>query len=70
MQSLIAKILMKLFDIHNSSSDNCPLNSRQAEYLIKCTEDNASQIKKLKQLAYLTIAIITLFGSTNLMSSL
>jgi len=67
MLKLIASAIMQLFNIHKlRESDNCPLNSLQAEYLIKLSEANTSRIQKLEKLAYVTIGTIVAFGITNL----
>lgn len=66
MLKLIATAIMQLFNIQLRESDNCPLNSLQAEYLIKLSEANTSRIQKLEKLAYVTIGTIVAFGITNL----
>jgi len=71
MLKLIANALMQLFNIHKlRESDNCPLNSLQAKYIIELSEGNTIRIQKLEKLAYITIGIIVMFGSTNLASSI
>jgi len=70
MYKLISDAIMRLFDIHKlRESDDCPLNTLQARYIIESLEGNTTRIQKLEKLAYVTIAIIVLFGCTNLATS-
>jgi hypothetical protein len=70
MYKLMVEMIMQLFNIHRlKESDNCPLNSLQAKYIIELSEGNTLRIRKLEKLAYITIGIIVMFGSTNLVSS-
>lgn len=70
MYKLISDAIMRLFDIHKlRESDDCPLNTLQARYIIESLEGNTMRIQKLEKLAYVTIAIIVLFGCTNLATS-
>jgi hypothetical protein len=70
MPTLIADAIMRLFDIHKlRQSDNCPLNSLQAEYIIKSLEGNTMRIQKVERLIYVAIALIVLIGCTNIATS-
>lgn len=67
MISMMLQALMKLFDIHKlRQSDDCPLNSLQAEYIIKSVEGNTIRIQKVEKLLYVVIALIVLIGCTNI----
>lgn len=58
---------MRLFDIHKlKESDNCPLNSLQAEYIIKSIEGTTMRIQKVEKLLYVAIALIITIGCTNI----
>jgi len=71
MLKLMANAIMQLLNIYKlRESDNCPLNSLQAKYIIELSEGNTIRIQKLEKLAYITICIIVVFGSTNLASSI
>jgi hypothetical protein len=66
MLKAVVGIFMQLLNIHKfRESDNCPLNSLQAEYLIKLSEANTTRIQKLEKLAYATICLIIALGATN-----
>lgn len=70
MLKLLIEAIMKLFDIHKiRESDNCPLNSLQAKYIIELSEGNTYRIQKLEKLGYVTIAIVVMLGTANLASS-
>lgn len=67
MFKLMLDAIMKLFDIHKlRQSDDCPLNSLQAEYIIKSLEGNTMRIQKVEKLLYVAITLIVLIGCTNL----
>lgn len=67
MISMTLQALMKLFDIHKlRQSDNCPLNSLQAEYIIKSVEGNTMRVQKVEKLLYVAIALIIMIGCTNI----
>lgn len=67
MTKALSEIIMRLFDIHKlRQSDSCPLNSLQAEYIIKSLEGNTMRIQKVEKLLYIAIALIITIGCTNI----
>lgn len=70
MLNMTLSAIMKLFDIHKlRQSDDCPLNSLQAEYIIKSLEGNTMRIQKVEKLLYVAISLIVLIGCTNIVTS-
>lgn len=63
----IWQVAMRLFDVHKlRQSDNCPLNSLQAEYIIKSIEGTTMRVQKVEKLLYVAIALIVMIGCTNI----
>lgn len=60
---------MRVFGIHTNQSDNCPLNSLQAEYIIKSIEGTTMRIRNVERLLYVAIILIVLIGCTNMVTS-
>lgn len=69
MTNLITTAIMRVFGIHTNQSDNCPLNSLQAEYIIKSIEGTTMRIRNVERLMYVAISLIVLIGCTNMVTS-
>ena len=70
MFTLTKEAIVNLLDIHKlKQSDTCPLNSLQAEYIIKSIEGTTMRIQKLEKLLYIAIILIITIGCTNIATS-
>lgn len=70
MFTLIKEAIVNLFDIHKlRRSDTCPLNSLQADYIIKSIEGTTIRVQKVEKLLYIAIILIITIGYTNIATS-